>query len=38
LPDADQLTYATTEERVLVTFDADYLAPHLSGVEHTRIA
>ena len=32
LPDPDQLSFATREERVVVTFDSDYLALHRSGV------
>jgi hypothetical protein len=38
LPDPDQLAFATTEERVMVTFDSDYLALHQSGVTHAGIA
>ena len=38
LADADQLAYATNEERVMVTFDSDYLALHQSGVAHAGIA
>jgi hypothetical protein len=38
LPDSDQLAFATAEERVLVTFDTDYLALHQSGVQHAGIA
>ena len=38
LPDADQLAFATVEERVMVTFDSDYLALHRSGVKHAGIA
>jgi hypothetical protein len=37
LPDSDQLLFATTEERVMVTFDSDYLALHRSGVAHAGI-
>jgi hypothetical protein len=37
LPDLDQLTFATTEQRVMVTFDSDYLALHRSGVAHAGI-
>jgi hypothetical protein len=37
LPDFDQLAFATAEERVLVTFDSDYLALHQSGVPHAGI-
>jgi Domain of unknown function (DUF5615) len=36
--DPDQLAFATAEERVVVTFDADYLALHQSGVQHGGIA
>jgi hypothetical protein len=38
LPDSDQLAFATTEERVLITFDTDFLALHQSGISHTGIA
>lgn len=38
LPDPDQLAFATAEERVLVTFDPDYLALHNSGTPHAGIA
>lgn len=38
LPDPDQLAFATAEERVMVTFDSDYLALHYSGVQHAGIA
>jgi len=38
LPDPDQLAFATAEERVMVTFDTDYLALHRSGVQHAGIA
>ena len=31
LPDPDQLQFATANERVMVTFDSDYLALHTSG-------
>lgn len=34
LPDPDQLAFATAEERVVVTFDSDYVALHNSGVQH----
>jgi predicted nuclease of predicted toxin-antitoxin system len=30
LPDADQLAFAATEGRVMVTFDSDFLALHQS--------
>lgn len=35
---ADQLAFATKEERVVVTFDPDYLALHQSGMPHGGIA
>ena len=35
--DAEQLEFAASEERVLVTFDPDYLALHNSGVSHAGI-
>ena len=38
LPDAEQLAFATAEERVMVTFDCDYLAPHRSGAAHAGVA
>ena len=38
LPDPDQLAFATAEERVLVTFDPDYLALHQAGNQHAGIA
>jgi hypothetical protein len=38
LPDPDQLAFATAEERVMVTFDTDYLALHRSSVQHAGIA
>lgn len=38
IPDPDQLAFATENERVIVTFDTDYLALHQSGVEHAGIA
>ena len=37
-PDPDQLAFATTKERVMVTFDSDYLALHQAGVAHAGIA
>jgi hypothetical protein len=37
LPDPDQLTFATSNQRVLVTFDTDFLALHRSGVPHAGI-
>jgi predicted nuclease of predicted toxin-antitoxin system len=38
LPDPDQLTWATAEDRVVVTFDSDYLALNASGLSHAGIA
>ena len=38
LPDPDQLAFAAAEGRVLVTFDADYLALHAAGTTHAGIA
>lgn len=38
LIDADQLAFASSEERVMVTFDSDFLALHQSGVSHAGIA
>jgi hypothetical protein len=38
LADAEQLAFATSQQRVMVTFDSDYLALHLSGVQHAGIA
>jgi hypothetical protein len=37
-PDPDQLAFATAEERVMLTFNADYLTLHRSGVQHAGIA
>lgn len=37
LPDSEQLDFATTERRVTVTFDADYLGLAASGEEHFGI-
>lgn len=37
LPDPDQLQFATVEQRVVMTFDPDYLALHASGVVHAGI-
>jgi predicted nuclease of predicted toxin-antitoxin system len=37
LPDPDQLQFATAEQRVVMTFDQDYLALHASGVPHAGI-
>jgi hypothetical protein len=36
--DVDQLGFATANERVMVTFDPDFLALHQSGTDHTGIA
>ena len=36
--DPEQLVLATSEQRVMVTFDADFLALHQSGVSHAGIA
>lgn len=38
LPDPDQLQFATAQERVVVTFDPDYLALHGSGMAHAGMA
>jgi predicted nuclease of predicted toxin-antitoxin system len=38
LPDVDQLAFATSEDRVLMTFDSDFLALHQLGVAHAGIA
>jgi hypothetical protein len=32
------LAFATVEERVMVTFDTDFLALHQTGIEHAGIA
>jgi hypothetical protein len=32
LPDPEQLAFATGQQRVMVSFDSDYLALHQSGV------
>ena len=37
LPDSDQLAFATGEERVMVTFDSDYLVLHRTGTAHAGI-
>lgn len=37
-PDEDQLAYARTEGRVLVTHDSDHLKLHHAGVPHAGIA
>jgi predicted nuclease of predicted toxin-antitoxin system len=36
--DVDQLAFSSVNNRVLVSFDADYLALHRSGVAHAGIA
>jgi Domain of unknown function (DUF5615) len=36
--DVEQLFFATSEGRVLVTFDSDFLMLHQSGVSHAGIA
>ena len=38
LADDVQLAFATVEQRVLVTFDTDFLAIHQAGVQHAGIA
>ena len=38
LADADQLAFAMSQERVMVTHDTDYLALAASGVAHAGIA
>lgn len=38
LPDADQLAFATSESRVMVTFDPDFLALDQAGIAHCGIA
>jgi hypothetical protein len=38
LTDADQLAFATAQERVMVTHDTDYLALAATGVDHAGIA
>jgi hypothetical protein len=38
LPDPDQLAFATAEERIMATFDSDFLALHQSGTAHAGIA
>ncbi|MFH1110439.1 MAG: DUF5615 family PIN-like protein [Planctomycetota bacterium] len=35
--DEEQLAFARSDQRVLVTFDAGFLRLHASGVEHTGI-
>lgn len=36
--DEQQLQFATSEERVLVTQDADFIEMHVAGVAHSGIA
>jgi hypothetical protein len=36
--DVDQLAFSTSQERVMVTFDSDYLALHRVGGTHAGIA
>jgi hypothetical protein len=38
LPDPDQLAFATAQERVMVSFDPDFLALHNTGTPHAGIA
>jgi hypothetical protein len=38
LSDREQLEFALAEERVLVSFDPDFLALHKSGISHAGIA
>ena len=38
LPDEEQLAFATKDDRVMVTFDSDYLALHNIGISHAGIA
>lgn len=38
VPDSEQLAFALAEERVVVSFDPDFLALHQSGVPHAGIA
>ena len=38
LPDADQLAFSSAENRVMVSFDTDFLALHQSGAAHAGIA
>ena len=37
LPDPDQLAFATADQRVVMTFDSDYVALHNTGVAHAGI-
>ena len=38
LSDHDQLAFATAQQRVMVSFDSDYLALHQSAMQHAGIA
>jgi hypothetical protein len=38
LLDQDQLAFAAAEERVMVTFDTDFLSLHQAGIPHAGIA
>lgn len=38
MPDPDQLAFATANQRVLVSFDPDFLALHMTGKNHAGIA
>ncbi len=38
MPDPDQLRFAAAQQRVVVTFDADYLQLATSGAEHYGVA
>jgi len=38
LPDPDQLQFATAEDRVLMSFDPDFLALAATGISHAGIA
>ncbi|MBI2193372.1 MAG: DUF5615 family PIN-like protein [Planctomycetes bacterium] len=38
LPDREQWVLAPADQRVLVTFDMDYLALHQEGMQHAGIA
>jgi predicted nuclease of predicted toxin-antitoxin system len=38
LPDSEQLSFAAANQRVMVSFDADFLALHQSGASHAGIA
>lgn len=37
-PDDEQLQFATAQQRVMMTFDPDFLALHATGVHHAGIA